>query len=115
MIRATLMVTALAGPVRMCTMAEPMFRYHPDPVATGSAVGTDAACSLCGIRRRIRYAGPVYGTQPETLCLHCIHSGDASRRLGNAGMPAQFSDAVDVPDEVPAEVVEEVTQRESPV
>lgn len=93
-------------------VAEPTFRYHPDPVATGSAVSTDAACSLCGIRRGIRYAGPVYGTQPDTLCLHCIASGEAAERLGPAGIgPAMFSDAVDVPVDVPADVVDEVTMR----
>jgi hypothetical protein len=90
----------------------PVFRYHPDPVATGSAVRTDEACGLCGVRRGIRYAGPVYGDQPEALCLHCIQSGEAARRLGVPDVgPAMFSDAVDVPDDVPAGVVDEVVQR----
>ena len=89
----------------------PLFRYHPDPVATGSAVSADAACSLCGMRRGIRYAGPVYGSQPDTLCLHCIASGEAAERLGSGGGPAVFSDAIDVPDDVPADVVDEVTMR----
>jgi len=90
----------------------PVFRYHPDPVATGSAIRTDEACGLCGVRRGIRYDGPVYGDQPEALCLHCIQSGEAARRLGVPGVgPAMFSDAVDVPDEVPAGVVDEVVQR----
>jgi uncharacterized protein len=89
-----------------------VFRYHPDPVATGSAVRTDAACSLCGMHRGVRYRGPVYGDQPDTLCLHCIASGEASERLGPVGVgPAVFSDAIDVPDSVPAGVVDEVTMR----
>lgn len=102
-------------------MPEPVFRYHPDPLATGSAVREDHVCSVCGVRREIRYQGPVYGRQPDTLCLHCIHSGEASRALGIVAvagdggdqdeMPAEFSDAVDVPGDVPLSVVEEVTRR----
>ncbi|MFI6267236.1 CbrC family protein [Micromonospora sp. NPDC051006] len=96
-------------------MTEPVFRYHPDPVATGSAVRTDHVCGVCGYQRHVRYEGPVYGKQPGGLCLLCIHSGQAAATLGTAaleaGMNAQFSDAVDVPDDVPFDVVEEVTQR----
>ncbi|WP_374104965.1 CbrC family protein [Streptomyces sp. RT42] len=51
-------------------VAEPTFRYHPDPLATGSAVLTDHVCSVCGMDRQIRYQGPVYGQQPDSLCLH---------------------------------------------
>lgn len=90
----------------------PVFRYHPDPVATGSAVSTEAACDLCGIQRGIRYAGPVYGRQLDVLCLHCIASGEAAERLGITAVgPAMFSDAIDVPDDVPSDVVNEVTMR----
>ncbi|MGE7384430.1 CbrC family protein [Streptomyces sp. NPDC004126] len=99
-------------------MAEPTFRYHPDPLASGSAVPADHVCSVCGMPRRIRYRGPVYGGQPDSLCLHCIHSGAASRALGVTGggddgfeSPAVFSDALDVPDDVPLSVVEEITRR----
>ncbi|GAB3845492.1 CbrC family protein [Micromonospora andamanensis] len=102
-------------------MSEPVFRYHPDPLATGSAVRIEHKCSVCGQLRQIRYQGPVYGKRPDSLCLHCIHSGEASRALGVVAaamdgsdildMPADFSDAVDVPDEVPRHVVEEITRR----
>ncbi|MDG4780720.1 CbrC family protein [Micromonospora sp. WMMD961] len=59
----------------------------------------------------------MYGRQPESLCMHCIRSGEAATALGtiapamDEGMNAQFSDAVDVPDDVPVHIVEEVTQR----
>ncbi|MFE2322761.1 CbrC family protein [Streptomyces sp. NPDC059385] len=99
-------------------MAEPTFRYHPDPLASGSALRTDHVCSVCGMRRQIRYQGPIYGRQPDSLCLQCIHSGAASSALGIAGggdedfdMSEVFSDAVDVPDDVPLSVVEEITRR----
>ncbi|WP_346540088.1 CbrC family protein [Micromonospora sp. DPT] len=90
----------------------PRFRYHPDPVATGSAVPTVQACVLCGVARGWRYAGPIYGRQIDVLCLHCIASGQASRMLTSvADWPCMFTDAVDVPADVPIAVVEEVTQR----
>ena len=102
-------------------MTEPVFRYHPDPLATGSAAQVDHTCSVCGQLRHVRYQGPVYGNQPESLCLHCIDSGAASQALGvvtdagNGGgglnMPAEFSDAVDVPDDVTHDVIEEITRR----
>ena len=61
---------------------EPLFRYHPDPLATGSAVRSDHVCSVCGVHRDVRYKGPVYGRQPASLCLHCIRSGEAATALG---------------------------------
>ncbi|MBC9712561.1 CbrC family protein [Streptomyces sp. TRM66268-LWL] len=98
-------------------MTEPIFRYHPDPVATGSASRAEHDCGVCGMRRQIRYIGPVYGRQPDSLCLHCIQSGEASSTLGvsvegdeESGMLAMFSDAVDVPDDVPMSVVDEITR-----
>lgn len=105
----------------MGPVSEPTFRYHPDPIATGSAVREAHVCSVCAMPREIRYCGPVYGKQPEALCLHCIQSGEASRVLGVFAAPeygidpldmrAAFSDAVDVPDDVPLAVVEEVTRQ----
>lgn len=102
-------------------VTEPVFRYHPDPVKTGSAARIEHRCSACGRLRQVRYQGPVYGRQPQSLCLHCINDGTASRVLGIAAsavdasdaldMPAEFSDAVDVPDDVPAHVIEEITRR----
>ncbi|MFI0446814.1 CbrC family protein [Actinomadura sp. 6N118] len=97
-------------------MSEPIFRYHPDPLATGSAVRSDHVCSVCGMHRETRYRGPVYGNQPDSLCLYCIHSGEASHALGTSvggdfDMLAMFSDAVSVPDDVPLSVVDEITRR----
>lgn len=99
-------------------VTEPVFRYHPDPLRTGSAVRAEHECSVCGRRRHVRYRGPIYGRQPQSLCLHCISDGEASRALGTAAdgsngldIPAAFSDAVDVPDDVPNHVVEEINYR----
>ncbi|GIF64607.1 UPF0167 protein [Asanoa ishikariensis] len=92
-----------------------MFRYHPDPIATGSAERAEHVCHVCGQHREVRYTGPIYGRRAENLCLDCIHSGEASRALGIGGdevaQPADFTDAVGVPDDVPPEVVMEITRR----
>lgn len=70
------------------------------------------------MHRQIRYRGPIYGRQPDSLCLPCIHSGAASSALSVSGggdedfdILAVFSDALDVPDGVPLSVVEEITRR----
>ena len=90
----------------------PLFRYHPDPVATGSATRTGEGCVLCGVERGWRYAGPIYGRQIDVLCLSCIASGEAARALANdTDFPCTFTDATHVPQDVPLAVVEEITQR----
>jgi uncharacterized protein CbrC (UPF0167 family) len=59
----------------------PGFRYHPDPVATGSAEVSGAACDLCGKRSGFRYEGPISGVEVAEICLGCIADGTASERL----------------------------------
>jgi len=65
----------------------PTFRYHPDPVQTGSIVERPVNCVCCGKRRDYTYTGPVYAaadlvdedggpTAYVSRCLHC------SRLLG---------------------------------
>ncbi|WP_264169817.1 CbrC family protein [Burkholderia cepacia] len=41
-------------------MSLPAFRYHPDPLATGSVIRSDARCVCCGDARGYVYAGPVH-------------------------------------------------------
>ena len=41
-------------------MSLPTFKYHPDPIATGSVKQSDAVCECCGQRRGFIYTGPVY-------------------------------------------------------
>ncbi|MBK7351746.1 MAG: CbrC family protein [Gemmatimonadales bacterium] len=57
----------------------PVFRYHPDPIASGSIVPWDEACPCCGEVRGFAYDGPVYieGDTPEGLCPWCIADGTA--------------------------------------
>ena len=90
----------------------PTFRYHPDPVATGSAVPSEAQCVICREARGFVYDGPVYGKVPEALCLTCIATGAAAEALAVAGEAAEFTDVgFGVPDDVSQHVLVEISQR----
>jgi len=86
----------------------PTFRYHPDPVATGSIERSDATCAACGRARGWRYTGLVYcPDEVDHVCPWCIADGSAAARLD-----ANFADAgVEVPDDVPRAVLDEVSER----
>jgi uncharacterized protein len=91
----------------------PDFRYHPDPIATGSVKVADAMCVCCDQVRGYIYTGPVYSEEEheEDICPWCIADGSAHQKL-----KAEFTDAASVggtgswPD-VPEDVVEEVAYR----
>ncbi|HEX6533435.1 MAG TPA: CbrC family protein [Gemmatimonadaceae bacterium] len=94
-------------------MTLPRFTYHPDPLATGSVVASDAMCTACGRARGYVYAGVPYAREEieGAICPWCIADGTAASRLG-----AEFVDAAGIGDygrwdAVPAEVVEEVSRR----
>jgi uncharacterized protein CbrC (UPF0167 family) len=90
----------------------PQFKYHPDPLATGSVERSDATCVCCGQKRGFIYTGPVYAEEElyDRICPWCIADGSAQAKLG-----AEFTDAAGVGgcpwDEVPGEVVAEVAYR----
>jgi uncharacterized protein CbrC (UPF0167 family) len=62
----------------------PAFKYHPDPIATGSVRRTDDACACCEKPRGFLYRGPVYGKAVSEvrgrLCPWCIADGTAAAR-----------------------------------
>lgn len=89
-------------------MTLPGFRYHPDPLASGSVVASDAACRRCGASRGFLYAGPVYSAAEleGRVCPWCIADGSAHRDFG-----ATFVADEAFPLEVPAAVVAEISQR----
>lgn len=86
-------------------MLLPSFRYHPDPLATGSVVPSDALCDCCGRRCGFAYAGPVFAvTDPAgALCPWCLADGSAAERY-----EAQFTE---VEGPVPMDVRLEVDRR----
>jgi uncharacterized protein CbrC (UPF0167 family) len=86
----------------------PSFRYHRDPVATGSLVAADARCPVCNLVRGYTYVGPTYAIdEVEGLCPWCIADGSAARAYG-----ADFTDIeIGVPAGVAATVLELVSRR----
>lgn len=96
-------------------MAEklPVFKYHPDPVATGSVAASKLKCVCCGKARGFIYTGPVYAIEDynEKICPWCIADGSAHEKFD-----ASFTDDAGVGgggtwDEVSEEVIEEVAFR----
>jgi uncharacterized protein CbrC (UPF0167 family) len=87
----------------------PNFRYHPDPLATGSVVASAAACLCCGRERGYLYAGPVYAEDElgEAFCPWCIADGAAAARFD-----AEFTDAAGIGDGGRWGVVSEATVEE---
>src|SRR5690348_16843232 len=64
----------------------PLFRYHPDPLATGSVrADTDTPCLACSRIRGYIYTGPAYTEKnfilEEHLCPWCIADGSAAKRF----------------------------------
>lgn len=94
---------------RMATMRPlPEFRYHPDPVGTGSLVPSDDRCDVCGLISGYIYAGPVYSSSADqpVVCGECIADGSAAERWN-----AQFTDAHPWAREVREQVAVEVLTR----
>jgi len=85
----------------------PRFRYHPNPLATGSITASDAACVCCGRTRGYVYTASTYSrhyNRDDSLCPWCIASGEAALRFD-----LTFSDDIPllhagVPETVIAEV-----------
>jgi uncharacterized protein CbrC (UPF0167 family) len=93
----------------------PAFKYHPDPVATGSVEIREAQCACCGEEREAVYVGPVYAEADldELICPWCISSGLAHERFD-----AEFTDSAAVGgydnesrESISQEVMEEVAYR----
>ena len=86
--------------------ALPVFRYHPEPLATGSfRADADTPCLSCNRIRGYVYTGSVWTEKnfilDDHLCPWCIADGSAAKRFG-----ATFCDTgtLDVPDAVREEI-----------
>lgn len=87
----------------------PEFRYHPDPLSTGSVTVSDNLCRCCGQIRGYIYAASVYAVDDleEAICPWCISNGSAAQKFD-----ATFSDSHPlIQAGVPMSIVNEVTQR----
>lgn len=89
------------------SLSLPVFRYHPDPIATGVIKkDADTACLGCNSIRGYIYTGPVFTERnfilEDHLCPWCIADGTAQKKFG-----ATFNDTgatEGIPDEVRTEV-----------
>ena len=97
-------------------MSLPSFKYHPDPLATGSVTASDAECVCCGRARGYIYIGPVFAIEDydQKICPWCIADGSAHEKLD-----ASFTDEASIGggglygtwDEVSQQVIEVVAYR----
>lgn len=90
--------------------ALPVFRYHPDPLASGSVKpAPDTPCLGCNRMRGYVYSGPAYTEKnfilENSLCPWCIADGTAAKQFG-----ATFNDAGTMEDVSP-EVMKEIEER----
>ena len=92
-------------------MSEPLpaFRYHPDPVGTGSVAASAKECRCCGRSRGYIYTLAPYTEEEvdeESVCPWCIADGSAHAKL-----QAEFIDANGIPDDVPEAVAAQLVER----
>jgi uncharacterized protein CbrC (UPF0167 family) len=90
-------------------MSLPEFRYHPDPLATGSIKASDTTCVCCEQARGYIYTASTYSEDnlEESLCPWCIADGTAAAKFD-----VTFSDAGPLLEEDISEaIVDEVTKR----
>ena len=89
-------------------MTLPSFRYHPDPILSGSIVEAGNTCRACGEKRGYIYAGPVYSEEDldDALCPWCIADGTAHRLFD-----ATFTDESGIDEGVPEDAIREIAER----
>jgi uncharacterized protein CbrC (UPF0167 family) len=58
----------------------PSFKYHPDPISTGTIEKSKNVCICCGLARGFIYTGSVYSLEEinDAICPWCIKSGEAA-------------------------------------
>jgi len=91
----------------------PQFKYHPDPLATGSVLASRKRCSCCEEARGLIYAHTPYGADVEddfVVCPWCIADGTAAQDFD-----AEFVDSEALGQcgtcEVEESIVDEVVAR----
>lgn len=86
-------------------LTPPHFRFHPDPLRSGSVIAKAVTCRACERQRDHAYVGPIHGEQElDALCPWCIADGTAHRRFGALFHELAF--ASDVAPEVAIEIEE---------
>ena len=91
----------------------PAFKYHPNPIATGSIVASNTECCCCGKARGCIYIGPVYAIEEYEACIcpWCIADGSAHEKLEASFTDEEGIGAYGACADVPIEVIEEIAYR----
>jgi len=89
------------------TEALPAFRYHPDPIASGSVITSSNTCRCCKQARGFVYVGPAYSEEEldDALCPWCIADGSAFETFEVTFVDAEAFDA-DATDEAMTTICE---------
>jgi len=86
----------------------PTFRYHPDPIRSGSIAPSTKKCQCCTRSRGFIYTGPAYAEEEldDALCPWCIADGSAAKKFD-----VSFTDSASFPDAIPERAGEEIERR----
>ena len=86
----------------------PAFRYHPDPLGSGSIVESQEKCRCCNQKRGYICEAPVYAEEDldGKLCPWCIADGAAFEKFD-----ALFVDSEAFADGIPEAAMDEISQR----
>ncbi|MEO7999029.1 MAG: CbrC family protein [Gemmatimonadaceae bacterium] len=86
----------------------PLFKYHPDPIASGSIEASTNTCSCCDKARGFIYTGPTYSEDAleNALCPWCIADGSAHRKFD-----ATFVDSEAFDDGAPEVAMNTISER----
>lgn len=94
----------------MSTADLPLFRYHPDPVATGALENQSRTCRSCDTDRGWVYVLGAYGTDSlrDSVCPWCIADGSAAKEFD-----VRFNDlgSSSVPGSVHRSTIDEIERR----
>jgi hypothetical protein len=91
----------------------PSFKYHPDPIQTGSVTLSDTVCVCCEQARGYIYTGPVYAIDElnDELCPWCIADGSAHEKFDASFVDSAGIGGYGTWDRVSSDIVEEVAFR----
>ncbi len=85
----------------------PFFKYHPNPIETGSIKLSDKICACCKKARGYIYTASVYSIfdLDESICPWCIADGSAAEKFdatfNNSGLESNISN----------EIIEQISKR----
>lgn len=85
----------------------PKFKYHPNPLATGSIQPSEVTCECCGKARGYIYSSVLYAEEEvESVCPWCISDGSAASNYGGSFVDDYPLRRSGLPEEVIFEVCE---------